>query len=434
MIAKIGRGQNIYGVLSYNQKKVSKENGTIVLLNKMRETPDGIYSVNHLLKSFEPYLIANRNTEKPVMHISLNPDPGDNVTDKTYKSIARLYMQQMGYGEQPFVVFKHTDIERTHIHIVSVCIDEEGRKISDSFERKRSMNVCRALEQKYHLIPATEQKRENDRRIFQPVDYKKGNIKSQLAAVIRYLPTNYRFQSIGAYNALLSLFNITADQVNGELNCQPKHGLVYFALNIHGEKASNPFKSSLFGKAAGIKQLQKHFEKSKEQMKTDPARARLKNSIETAMRMTSSESMFKKQLLDQGIATVVRHNGEGRIYGITFIDHQSCSVWNGSQLEKNMSANIFSKLWYQSGEIIEKKFTPKIDIKTGSDQIPITKELDQKTGHPRDLFSFLVNQNPSESGLIEGLGGILPESGGEDYEEQLFEKQMKKKKKGKKII
>jgi hypothetical protein len=44
-------------------------------------------------------------------------------------------MVKMGYAEQPFVVFKHTDIDGTHIHIVSVCVDEEGRKISDKFEK-----------------------------------------------------------------------------------------------------------------------------------------------------------------------------------------------------------------------------------------------------------------------------------------------------------
>jgi len=47
--------------------------------------------------------------------------------------------------------------------------------------------------------------------------------------------------------------------------------LVYFAPNDKGEKVSNPFKASLFGKDAEITQLQKHFEQSKEKMKTNPA-------------------------------------------------------------------------------------------------------------------------------------------------------------------
>ena len=60
---------------------------------------------------------------------------------------------------------------------------------------------------------------------------------------------------MGSYNALLSLFNITAEEVKGERNGQPVNGLVYVALDENGNKASNPFKASLFGKDAGVEQL-----------------------------------------------------------------------------------------------------------------------------------------------------------------------------------
>src|SRR5690606_32012388 len=108
---------------------------------------------------------------------------------------------------------------------------------------------------------------------------------------------------------------------------------------------SNPFKASLFGKDAGVTQLQKHFEQSKEKMKTSPARSVLKNTVELAIRTTSNEKDFKKQLVEQGINTIVRRNESGRIYGMTFIDHESRSVWNGSQLDKSFSANVFNEWW-----------------------------------------------------------------------------------------
>src|SRR5690606_24446501 len=129
MIAKIGRSGNLYGALAYNQLKVEKENGKILLTNKIIETASGHYSVAQLAQSFTPYLIANRNTEKHTLHISLNPDPNDKISDDKFREMAEEYMREMGYGEQPFVVFKHTDIGRSHIHIVSVCVDEQGKKI-----------------------------------------------------------------------------------------------------------------------------------------------------------------------------------------------------------------------------------------------------------------------------------------------------------------
>ena len=70
MVAKIGRSSNLFGTLSYNNLKIEKEKGEILLTNKMIETANGQYTVSQLAKSFEPYLAANRNTEKHTLHIS----------------------------------------------------------------------------------------------------------------------------------------------------------------------------------------------------------------------------------------------------------------------------------------------------------------------------------------------------------------------------
>ncbi|WP_188050774.1 conjugal transfer protein MobB [Flavobacterium sp. GP15] len=428
MIAKIGRGANIIGALSYNNLKVDQENGTIVATHRIRETVNGQYTVNQLYSSFEPYLMANKRTEKPVLHISLNPNPKDNVSDEDFKKIAKEYMELMGYGDQPYVVFKHTDIERTHIHIVSTCVDRYGKKLPDSYEKLRSMEACRSLEQQFQLLPATVKNRNPKEAIFKPVDYKEANVKSQIASVVRHLPKYYQYQSLGAYKALLSLFNITAEEVKGELNGIPKQGLVYFALNEMGQKATNPFKSSLFGKQAGMDSLQEYFEKSKEKMKTEPAKEILKKTIAVAIHSSYDETDFKKQLLEQGVNTIVRRNDQGRIYGITFIDHESRTVCNGSQLGKNLSANVFHELWKNDG-------TQKVQNDSKINKIDLSKnqEKDSKPENekPHALFDFHNGNNSilsnTDCGLIESLGSLLPNPQGEDYEEQAFANQMQKK-------
>ncbi|OYX25202.1 conjugal transfer protein MobB [Flavobacterium psychrolimnae] len=428
MIAKIGRGSNLYGALVYNQLKVENDNGQVLYTNKIIETPDGSYATSQLLRSFEPYLLANRKTEKPILHISLNPDPNDKVSDEQFEKLAQEYMQKMGYTEQPFVVFKHTDIDRTHIHIVSVCVDENGRKISDKFEKRHSMNVCRELEKQFCLISAIEKKQNPQNQIFKPVDYKAGDIKSQMASVIRHLPKNYKFEGFGAYNALLSLFNITAEEVKGEFDGIPKQGLVYFALNEKGEKASNPFKASLFGKQAGYVHLQQRYAQSKELLKNEPSKALLKTTIEMCLQTASDEKEFKKRLLERGINTVVRRNTEGRVYGITFIDHSSKSVWNGSQLGKNLSANVFND-WWNNGTKIEQPVQGN-----GVSKNNATINEDVKQSHK--LFDFLVKENMSysheENNLIEVFGGLLSNGKAEDYDEELFANQTKKKARRKK--
>ncbi|HSH64971.1 MAG TPA: conjugal transfer protein MobB [Bacteroidia bacterium] len=425
MIVKIGRSSNLYGALAYNQLKVQNENGQILFANKIIETPNGQYSVVQLLRSFEPYLIANRKTEKHTLHISLNPDPKDNVSDEKFRQMAQEYMQEMGYGQQPFVVFKHTDIDRSHIHIVSVCVDEQGKKISDKFEKMRSMNVCRELENKYGLIPATEKEHRQNDKIFRPIDYKAGDVKSQIASVVRHLPSYYQFQTLGEYNALLSLFNITTEKVEGELKGKMQQGLLYIPLNEKSEKAGHPFKASLFGKHAGLAALELHFAKCKTAMKDHPAKQTLKAAVTIALKATTDELSFKKQLAGQGINVMVRRNDTGRIYGMTFIDHNSKTVWNGSHLGKEFSANTCNAYWSNNIKPeIKEPIQPKLSQSSDIDDLSFEK--------PHQLFDFL-NTDKHEEGLMEALGGLLIlETSGEDYQEIAFANRMKKKKRKRK--
>ena len=425
MIAKIGRSANLYGALAYNQLKVENKNGNILFANKMIETANGHYSVAQLAQSFAPYLIANRNTEKHTLHISLNPDPNDKVSDDKFREMAEQYMREMGYGEQPFVVFKHTDIDRSHIHIVSVCVDEQGKKISDKFEKMRSMNVCRELERQHGLIPATDKERNQTDKVFRPVDYRAGDVKSQIASVVRHLPNYYQYQTLGEYNALLSLFNITAEKIEGELQGKMKQGLLYIPLNEKGERAGHPFKASLFGKSAGLPALELHFAKCKTALKDSPTKQTLKSAATIALKTTSDEQAFKKQLAEQGINVVVRRNDTGRIYGITFIDHNSKAVWNGSRLATELSANTFNDYWNNN---------IKPDIKEPAvlqPKLSTSNDADLPAEEPHHLFDFLTTDK-HEDGLIEALGGLLPEAQGEDYEEQDFANKMKKKRKRRK--
>ncbi|MFP9114642.1 conjugal transfer protein MobB [Flavobacterium sp. RHBU_3] len=423
MVAKIGRGKSLFGALSYNMDKVKHNTATVLAGQKIIESPDGTFNTAQISNSFQAYLAANRKTEKPVVHISLNPDPDDRISNNDYKVVAKDYMEKMGYGKQPFIIFKHNDIERSHIHIVTVCVDEEGRKISDAFEKRKSMAACRELEQKYNLKSAVKKKQSLTEPIFKPVNYKAGDVKSQMAAVIRYLPRYYQYTTLGTYNALLSLFNITAEEVKGQYNGKPRQGLVYFALNEKGEKVSNPFKAPLFGKGAGYSELQSHFAKSKMHLQNSPSRSALKVTIEKAILATKNEDEFKARLKEAGINTVVRRTVDNRIYGITFIDHQSRSAWNGSQLAKNLSAAVFNEWWNNGNK-------PEIHLQNQSDVKSTNNSL--MTGLNRSAENEKINSNLSDAAnaLSDIFGGLLPQTQREDYEEEAFARQMKKKSKG----
>lgn len=419
MIAKIGKGSNLIGALSYNQLKVDKGQGSVLFTNNLPEPNNTSNYITQLYKHLEPYLLLNNKTEKVVRHISLNPNPNDKLTDETLNEIAKQYMNSMGYENQPYIVYKHSDIEREHIHIVTVCTDLEGKKIDDKYDHLKSMKACREIEKKFNLTSSINQTNEETKQIqFIPVDYTKHNLKAQIASVIRYLPKYYNYDSLTSYNALLSLFNIRSEKVEASYNGQTKHGLVYFALNEIGEKVSNPFKASLFGKNASYQNLESHFKTSKEKLKSLPNKENLKHTIEIALNTTNSQQEFKGELLNHGINVVLFQNKDNRIYGVTFIDHNSKSVYKGSDLSKELSANTLNKKWSNAEDYTNSILIPS--------QQANTNESDELHPMFEHLHSDTTNFNNDE---FLSLFNLLNNNQEIDYEELSFEKRIKRRKK-----
>src|SRR5690606_36174530 len=160
----------------------------------------------------------------------------------------------------------------------------------------------------------TEKKQKQNSEIFKKLEQQKGDIKSQIAWVVRHLLTYYLYKNLGTYNDLLASCNITAEEIKGERNGEAIHGVVNFAINDEAAQGRNTFKACLFAKHAGVNVIQQHFEKSKEQMKNNRTRAVLKDTIELAIHTSNNEREFKVQLTEQNIHTVIRRNESGRIY------------------------------------------------------------------------------------------------------------------------
>ena len=344
MVAKINIGSNLYGALSYNQEKVDESMGKVFGANLVFEPADGKFNITECMNDFMQFVPAHFRTEKPVFHVSLNPHPDDRLTDDQLTDIGREYMERLGYGNQPYLIFKHEDIGREHIHIVSLRVDSEGRKVNDYKEHERSKEITEHLERKYNLHPAEGQKRTEQWELT-PVDASKGDLKKQIASVIKPLASMYHFQSMGEYKAVLSLYNINVEELKGEAKGKPYRGLLYSALDSNGNKVGNPLKSSIFGKAVGYDGLEKRMTKSAERIKTKNLKVHTLKAVSEAKRDSQNESEFRAKLKQQGIDVLFRRNDDGRIYGATFIDHTTRTVLNGSRLGKDFSANVFNDLY-----------------------------------------------------------------------------------------
>ena len=306
--------------------------------------PEAPFDMHRAMMSFSACLHSEYGISDPVFHVSLSPHPDDKLTDEQQIAIAQEYMERMGFGNQPYYVFRHRDIEREHLHLVSVRVDAHGKPISDSNDFKRSKTICEDLERKYHLIPAKGRTPPILDEL-KKVEYGKVNIKQQIASAVRLLTQQYKFGSLTELNTLLGLYNIKLEEIKGEAKGKPYHGIVYSATTDSGERIGVPVKSSRIGKDVGIKKLESRRQENFNSL-TPEIRAATRDQVCRAMHSTRTKDEFVRYLKDRHIDAVIRENKAGRIYGMTFIDHNTRTVLNGSRLGKPYAADVFEQLFH----------------------------------------------------------------------------------------
>lgn len=404
MVAKINYGSSLFGALAYNGEKVNEGVAKILETNKVFSPADGTHDISACMQDFMAYMPSHVLTKKPVIHISLNPHPDDSLTDEQFSAIAWEYIEKMGYANQPFIVYKHEDIDRHHLHIVTLAVDERGKKINDGNNFYISTRILKELEQKYGLIPA-QMREEKEVFRLQKVCYGDGeNLKKQLVSVIRPAAKFYHCPSFKEYRALLSTYNICVEEVKGEIRGKTYMGLLYFATDDKGNKVGKVFKSSLFGKSVGYEALQNRFKASKEKLKEKHLAPKTKAIVAGALRRSATREDFRGNLHHRGIDVLFRENDEGRLYGITFIDHNNGCVANGSRLGKELSANAIAE-WFDRPH-------PELSA-------PIQQS--EKGSIPQILTS-------DEDSVLGGLLDLPLEAHGMDWEEEQFRRRMQRKK------
>ena len=340
MIAKISATENLGGTLGYNFKKVEKGEANILLAAELYQDREGHYTMEDVLADMETLIPKKCRTKKTVFHCSLNPHPDEKLSDETLTQIAKEYMEALGYGNQPYIVFKHSDIAREHIHIVSLRVDGEGKKINDRFEKRKSKQITDTLERKYNLIPSSKV---SEKVVTETpkVDTIKGNIKEQVANVVRMVLKHYKFCSLGELNAILSKYNLAVEEVKTEFRGKKYDGLVYVPTDDKSNKVSTPIHASDIGRGVGYTAIQNRIQKSKQTVK--PLIPTIRNKVLQTMRTSpNTEKELRQRLEEQGLRVVIRKNDNGRIYGITFIDDEQGVALNGSRLGKGYAANIFN--------------------------------------------------------------------------------------------
>ena len=418
MIAKISATENLGGALGYNFKKVEKGEASILLAAELYQSNDGNYTMEDVLADMQALIPKKCRTKKTVFHCSLNPHPDEKLSDETLMQIAKEYMEALGYGKQPYIVFKHNDIAREHIHIVSLRVDGEGKKINDRFEKRRSKKITDASERKYNLIPSSKV---SEKAVTETpkVDTTKGNIKEQVASVVRTVLKHYCFCSLGELNAILSAYNLTVEEIKTGFRGKKYDGLVYVPTDDKGYKISTPIHASDIGRGVGYTAVQNRMQKSKQNVK--PLIPSIRNKVLQTMRTSpKTEEELRQRLEEQSLRVFIRKNESGRIYGITFIDDKEGVALNGSRLGKGYAANIFNSYFSNPTD------NPFLDETLYSSP---SVHLDQSaTVHPSQLNTEESDNLVDE--LIEDMAdGSFLSTGNDDWKEAAWQRKLRRQNK-----
>lgn len=392
MVAKITIPKSIEAALNYNEKKVQKGAAECLhAANYLSEATN--MNFYQKLNGFEMLNNLNSRATTKTIHISLNFDPLEKLSNDKLIEVANVYMEKIDFGQQPYLVYKHIDAAHPHIHIVSTTIKEDGSRINThNIGRNQSEKARKEIEQQYGLIKAERQQQLMKPGI-KPVDaqkavYVKSETNRSIANVVSVVFSQYKFTSLPEFNAALKQFNVVADRGKEEGRIYKNRGLVYRILDNDGNKVGVPIKASSIGCKPILDNLEKKF--TANELAKEPLKQRTKNTLDECLQLSSGSMKDLVTILKQkNIYTMLRQNAEGMLYGITFVDNQNKVVFNGSDLGKGYSAAALqTRLTIGNENPLEQKET-----KGSSSSGDFDKEIDLNKHEEKTISITAENQN-----------------------------------------
>jgi MobA/VirD2-like, nuclease domain len=341
MVAKITVPISIKRALNYNEQKMKEGLAECIYAHNFLKEAEHL-NFYEKLNRFEELISLNKRASTNTVHISLNFGLNEKIEREKLAEIASVYMQKIGFAEQPYLVYQHLDAGHPHIHIVATNIQKDGKRISlHNLGRNESTKARKEIEIAYKLVKAEDQKKQQPAEIkplnAQRVNYGKSPTKRGIVNVLDSVIPKYKYASLAELNAVLKLYNIVADRGKEEGIIFKKRGLVYRVLDEKGNKIGVPIKASSIYSKPTLSYLEKKFNEN------EPLKQQYKKNLKTSIdwiivKSPKSLQAFKLALEKEKINLVIRQNDNGIVYGLTYIDHNTKCVFNGSDIGKEYSA------------------------------------------------------------------------------------------------
>ena len=236
MVIVIHQASSTANAFFYNERKAKEGKATFYHSRNTPSVNPFVYSAQHRHQIFKRIEDSNTRVKNKGLHISFNPTINDmiRIGEKGIRKELDRLMEYLGYGKQPYLVYRHADIDRVHFHIVSTRIDKQsGKKIKDNFEKEKVQEFIKELEQTYQL--KNDEPKEKINLKF--TAYSK-NLKQNLENLFTELNQMDFITSKQMYNDALKLFHIEIRSV--------QKGHLIIVTDGNGNPVRHPIKMSDF--------------------------------------------------------------------------------------------------------------------------------------------------------------------------------------------
>jgi hypothetical protein len=230
MVAVIKTGHSIHRIFNYNENKVKQDVAECIGAGNYPLDHDQM-NLNMKLNLLLNQLALNENVTRNSVHISLNFHASEgNLPAEKLLEITDSYMNKIGFGKQPYLIYRHYDAGHPHIHIVSIKVRHDGSRIDmNNIGRNQSEEARKYIETQFKLVRAEDQK-----QLHPPLKaiqaakvlYGKSQTKMAIQNVLEAVLNQYRYTSLPELNAVLKQYNVKAERGGEDSSTFKKNGLL----------------------------------------------------------------------------------------------------------------------------------------------------------------------------------------------------------------
>ena len=355
MVIKITQAKSSRGLVTYNDKKVKAGEGSILGYNKIATDGQDIALIpaGSLAAQLEMRAALNAGNGKKFIHISINPNPDEKLTDAKLVAVTKDYMKQMGYASQPYIIYKHTDIDREHVHVVASSIKENGSLVNDSNLFRRSNQVRKELEEKHNLLKRSTQQARPEGVLGAAMDYRKSFSSGQIKSIGLGVLDRVKFGGFGDYAAYLETLGVAVRQTTTA--DRTVLGLTYQPLE-DGQLQGLPVKASRIepGGRLGMESLEQGFSKNKALLEAGLGEF----EVRLVQGMAGLEE--NKRVADLQKEGIQVHFAGSQVVG--FVDTKQGYFYGAAQLSVPLKATLDSlKAPQESGDVNSQPQVKRLD-------------------------------------------------------------------------